>query len=412
MLTAGQAALKGNPSAKEKYMPTLNRNILVSGASVAGPVLAYWLARYGFRPVVVERAPEPRGGGYPIDVRGPAVTIADRMGIAGRLNQARVDTAAVTFVDAVGRRRSSIDSASMRAMRPSRDVELPRGDLVRILYEVTKDHVEYVFDDSIRTMDEDGEGVTVHFDRGAPRRFDLVVGADGLHSIVRRLAFGEERRFTYPLGYCVAAADVDATLGLRDQYVQYNAPGRMAGIYRYLDRATAIFVFAHRDRGPLPFSHGDTAAQKRMVTRAFPETTWDIPRLLAQATAAPDFYFDAVSQIRMPSWSRGRAALVGDAAHAPALLTGQGTTLAMMGAYALAGELHAAGGDRVSAFARYEAVHRRPAARGQRMAWAGAAVLVPGSSWGIRVRDQVTRAMLPLAKAGRLLRRTHPITGR
>ncbi|MFC4591621.1 FAD-dependent monooxygenase [Sphaerisporangium corydalis] len=390
-------------------MTTRNRDVLISGASVTGPVLAYWLARYGFRPVVVERAKAPREGGYPIDVRGQGVDVAGRMGVLPELRRASVEMAALTFVDREGRRSGGFDARALREALPTGDIELPRGDLVRILHEATWGDVEYVYDDSIKTLDQDDDGVTVSFERGAARRFDLVIGADGLHSIVRRLAFGEESRFIHHLGSYVAAADVPKELvtgryGEDDQVVLYNEPGRMAGIYSYLDRATGIFVF--RPPGPVT-GERDGDRQRRLLAEAFAVSGWQVPELLAAVTAAPDFYFDSVSQIRMTPWSRGRVALAGDAAHCPALLSGQGTTLAMVGAYVLAGELHAAGGDHHRAFARYEAEHRAVVAKGQARVKEGDSRLVPATARRIRTRNRLSRLAGLAVAAAPLLRLTH-----
>ncbi len=382
-------------------MPLRNRHVLISGASVAGPMLGWWLVRHGFTPVIVERAARPRDGGYPIDVRGAAVVIADRMGLGASLRAAAIATTAIGFVDAAGRRTATIDTTAPRDGDAHRDLELPRGDLVRILYEATRNDVDYRWDDSIAAIDEDDAGVNVTFERGDRRRFDLVVGADGLHSNVRRLAFGREAEFTRHLGFYVAAATVDPALGEPEQYLQHNEPGRMAGIYNYRGRATGIFVFRHAAQ--LPFDPRDTTAQKALVRAQFPDAAWQTQALLAQITSAPDFYFDAVSQIRMRGWSRGRVVLVGDAAHAPALLSGQGTSLAMLGAYTLAGELLAANGAHDVAFARYEAHLRRPVRLGQRLVHAGAAHLVPSSRLGIAARDRIVRVVAQLVRLRRLL---------
>ncbi|MFS1299894.1 FAD-dependent monooxygenase [Streptosporangium longisporum] len=387
-------------------MTIKNRDVLISGASVAGPTLAYWLVRHGFRPVVVERAAGPREGGYPIDVIDPATEVARRMGVLPRVRQAAVETRALSFVDRSGRSRARVPTGSFA----TRGVELPRGDLVRILYEATADDVEYVFGDSVATLEQDGDGVDVTFERGGARRFDLVIGADGLHSLTRSLAIGEEGRFLRHLGHYVAAADVSKDMGVDGEVVLYNEPGRMAGVYSYLDRATAIFVFRH------PELEGggrrDAALHRRVLREAFAGDGWRVPELLEQVTAAPDFYFDSVSQIRMDRWSAGRVSLAGDAAHCPALLSGHGTTLAMVGAYVLAGELHAAGGEHRAAFARYQERHRRAVERGQARVAEGAGRLVPGSASAIRTRDLLSRFwMLPAvaSRLGSLLPRRTPV---
>ncbi|GAA5086205.1 2-polyprenyl-6-methoxyphenol hydroxylase-like FAD-dependent oxidoreductase [Thermocatellispora tengchongensis] len=378
-----------------------NKDVLISGASIAGPMLAHWLVRHGFRPVVVERADRPREGGYPIDVRGPAVRIAERMGVLPELKAAAVRMSRMEFVDGRGRRTAGVDVGALRRLVAGRDIELPRGDLVSILYRRIRDDVEYVFGDSISAMTDDGDGVAVTFDSGAERRFGLVAGADGLHSAVRGLAFGPEERYAHHLGYYVAAADVPADRSVPgDHVVMHNSPGRMTAVYTYLGRATAMFVFT---APALRLDHRDTDGQKEALRRAFAGGGWRIAELLDRVTSAPDFYFDTVSQIRMPGWSAGRAVLVGDAAHCPALLSGQGTTLAMAGAYVLARELAAAGGDHRVAFARYERAHRPLVTRNQRKAGTGARTLIPATPAAIRWRDRGVRLLSVPAALGRLL---------
>src|SRR5690242_8205944 len=198
-------------------MSSKNTTILISGASIAGPTLAYWLKRYGFTPTVIERAPHLRAGGYPVDVRFEAVQVAKRMGIWPRLQQEQTTLGEISFVDERHQRIGRVNLQAGRQALAAFDVdvvEIMRGDLAKILYELTKNEVEYCFGDSIQELRQDEEGVEVTFERGGSRRFDLVVGADGLHSIVRMLVFGDEARFERYLGYQVGVLTTDNDLGL------------------------------------------------------------------------------------------------------------------------------------------------------------------------------------------------------
>lgn len=375
--------------------------VLISGASVAGPTLAYWLARHGHEPTVVELAARPRAGGYPIDVRGQAVLVAERMGLLPALREYAVDTEQVDFVAADGRVRSTMPMRRLRAAASVRDLELLRGDLVRILHDATSDDVDYRFGDSIRTLRQDAAGVDVEFESGAAQRFDVVIGADGLHSQVRSLAFGPEADVTRYLGMYVGGAAVDPAFGVADRCVLHNVPGRAAGVYRFGSAAAAIFLF--RTERPLHYDHRDVDVHKGLVADAFADGDWRVPELLADVLAAPDFYFDSVSQIRMPAWSNGRVALVGDAGYGPALLSGSGTTLAMAGAYLLAGELATADTPQL-AFAAYEARHRPSVRRAQGSVGPAGAFMVPATEAAIRRRDRLVNWSGPQMAMARLSR--------
>ena len=377
-------------------MTVINRRVLICGASIAGPTLAYWLARHGFLPTVVERGARPRLGGYPIDVRGHAVDVAERMGILPDLRQAATETNGLTFVDATGRTTGKLDMAAVRRAAPTRDIELPRGDLCGILHTATRDDAEYLFDDSIRDLRHEPDGITVEFTSGATRRFDLVVGADGLHSTVRRLEFGDESAFIHHLGYAVAVVTLDDVDDLAAEHwiTMYNTPGRLVGVGRWGGKTVAMFMYQ---------ADGNVKCDKDSLLATFPEDDWHVRRLLARAAAAEDLYFDTVSQIRMPRWSKGRVALVGDAAYCPALLSGAGSSLAMTGAYLLAGELKSAAGNHEVAFPRYEQELRPAISRGQRGYKQSATMLIPHSTFAIWRRNQLCRLAAPLAAVGSLL---------
>ncbi|MBB2743439.1 UNVERIFIED_ORG: 2-polyprenyl-6-methoxyphenol hydroxylase-like FAD-dependent oxidoreductase [Microbispora rosea subsp. rosea] len=351
-----------------------NHSVLISGASVAGPALAYWLHRHGFTPTIVERAPALRDGGYAVDFRGKAhLSILRRMGILDDIERASTGMGSMSYVNSAGK-----PLAKMPADLFAGDVEILRGDLARILYDATKEHTEYVFGDSITSLTEDAHGVTVTFERGAPRRFDLVVGADGLHSITRRLAFGPEEDYVRHLGLYCAIFTTANHLGLDHTGHVYRTANKLVAMYsaRRNTEAKAVFYFGSPI---LDLDRRDVARQQAVLADQFAGNGWQSDRLLREMRVAPDFYFDSVGQVRMDSWTRGRVALVGDAAYCPSSLSGMGSGLALAGAYVLAGELAAARGDHRVAFAAYEREMREYAEGCQKMGDGVAKLMVPGS---------------------------------
>jgi len=374
----------------------VNERILISGASIAGLTLAHWLARHGFRPTVVERAAALRTGGNGVDVRGQAGEVAERMGIMPQVRALTADVLGIKFVDAADRAVARVD---MRTLDPS-SVEIMRGDLVALLREVTD--AEILFGDSIRGLEQDDDGVTVTFQKSPTRRFDLVAGADGMHSHVRRLAFGAEGEFVRHRDHYFAFANADAALGEDRWVTMFSTPGRMAGIYRSGNHAQAKAYFAFRS-APLDYDHRDPSVHKRLVSDVFgDQTSWRTRELLDSALADPGFYFDACAQVHMTSWSAGRVVLVGDAAWCPSPASGAGAELALVGAYHLAGELAAAGGDHQAAFTRYAAALRPLVAAKQKIG-PNLRLMVPRTEVGLRVRN--TLARLPLLKAASAIER-------
>lgn len=352
-----------------------SRSVLISGAGVAGPTLAYWLARRGFRPTVVERAQGLRSSGSPVDVRGPAIPVAEAMGIVPRLRAAATSATRLTFLGAGSFPMQRAGSGA---------VELPRGDLASILWQAARDDAEFLFDDTITTLTPDRDGVDVTFDRAAPRRFDLIVGADGLHSLTRRLAFGPESEFIRHRGIYVATVGLGRRLESADAVLMYNTPGRAVALHPSRTQALAAFLF----RSPVVdgFDHRDIAQHKRLLTAAFDGVGWMVPELLDRVRAADDLYFDAVSQVRMSRWSRGRVTLLGDAASSLSLF-GEGSSLAMAGAATLARALARHPSDPDLALRGYEAEHRKLVGSRQRYAWFAGALLVPRTRAGLALRN-------------------------
>jgi 2-polyprenyl-6-methoxyphenol hydroxylase-like FAD-dependent oxidoreductase len=368
----------------------VNERILISGASIAGLTLAHWLARHGFEPTVVERAAAPRTGGNGVDVRGQAGEVVRRTGIMPQVRRLSADVRGIKFVNAADRAVARID---MRDLDPG-SVEIMRGDLVALLHEGAG--AQILFGDSIQGLEQDEDGVSVMFEKAPARRFDLVVGADGMHSRVRRLAFGPEEEFIRHKDHYFAFADADAALGEDRCVTMFNTPGRMAGIYRSGNHAQAKAYFAFRS-APLDYDHRDPAVHKRLVSDAFEDqTSWRTRELLDSALADPDFYFDACAQVHMASWSTGRVVLVGDAAWCPSPAAGAGAELALVGAYCLAGELAAAEGRHRPAFARYAAA-LRPMVAARQQIGPNLRLMIPRTNAGRHIRNALTH--LPLLKA-------------
>ncbi len=319
------------------------KTILISGASIAGPALAFWLNRYGFKVTVVEKAPGIRPGGYAIDFRGAAMKVLERMDLLQEIRRFETRSGRISVVN-----EHNKETARMPDGFTSGELEILRGDLANVLYEASRRDeasgldTEYIFNDSITGMVEDEAGVMVSFSRGEPRRFDLVVGADGLHSNVRSLAFGDESKFIHHLGIYFAIFTIPNFMNLKDMAgLYYGTLGKRVGIFsaRQDTEARASFYFASPE---IDYDWRDVAEQKRMVRSLFLGERWQAPQLLALMDSATDFYFDSVGQIKMDRWSRGRVTLLGDAAWCASPMAGMGTSLAVVGAYILAGELREA----------------------------------------------------------------------
>ena len=359
------------------------RRILISGASIAGPALALLLGGAGFDVTVVEKAPAIRSGGQAVDFKGRTHRrVLDRIGIWDDVVAARTARTDTRLVDAAGR---------VKAVMPGEftggDVEILRGDLASILHRHAEGHARFVFGDEILGMASRSDGVLVDFAGGASERFDMVIGADGIHSAVRRLAFGPETEHVRGLGhrYVVAGAALetpDLVRSLpdgRSVAYGYNDPGR----YAVLGGPKAPLMFVWRSDGR-SYDRRDVAAHKRQLAAAFAGAGWRVPEMVEAALDAEEFYLDELARTTMKSFTRGRVALVGDAGYANTL-GGFGTGLALVGAYVLAGELIGAGGDHVAAFAAYD----RRMARLTRIARTGDAApyLAPPSALRIRMRD-------------------------
>ncbi len=362
--------------------------VAISGAGVAGTALAYWLHRTGHTPTLIEQAPAFRTGGYMIDFWGVGYRVAKKMGIEDQLLDAGYEIQQLRSVDSDGKVKAELPVEAIRNLIGHDFTSLPRGNLAATVYRTVADKVETVFGDTITAVDDHGDGVRLTFGNAEPREFDLLIGADGLHSNVRRLAFGTGPEVERYLGCKVAACVVDGYRP-RDElvYLTYNTLGRQAGrVALREDRTLFLFIFrAERtDAGVQP---------KDELRKQFGGAGWECPQMLDALDEADDLYFDVVSQIKMDHWSRGRVGLIGDAAGCISLLGGEGTGLAITEAYVLAGELERAGGDHREAFEAYEALMHPFVASKQAGAARFVGFFATRTKFGLWLRNIVMRAM-------------------
>lgn len=364
---------------------------LISGASVAGPVLAHFLTRSGWRVTVVERAADPRAGdgGHAVDLFGPAVDVIERMGLLDRARAERTRNDTITLLRD-GREPITLATADLAAGISGRHIEIMRGTLAGMLYEATRDHADYRFGTVIDHLD----GTTARLSDGTTVTADLVVGADGLHSGVRSLAFGPERDYRRFLGAYLAVYTVPDVLGTGPTVAAFTAPGLAATVYPVgPGRSRALFLA--RTAEEIRHDRRDDAARKKVLRwltgdRLGPRAG----KVLAHLDEADDFYLDDVSQIRMDSWTRGRVTLVGDAGYGPGPAVGGGTSLAAAGACVLAAELAGAGpGDIEGALRRYETALAGPVAHSRRIGPSILNSIVPRSRSQVWFTAQVMRAL-------------------
>jgi 2-polyprenyl-6-methoxyphenol hydroxylase-like FAD-dependent oxidoreductase len=365
--------------------------ILISGAGIAGPTLAYWLARYGIESTIVESSPRLRTGGYIIDFWGAGFDIADRMGLLPELRSKGYVLEELRVVDRNGKRIASFPVESFNRVAQGRYLSLPRSELSTAIYGKIANQVDAIFGDSIIALEQDERHVRVTFQCSPARDFDLVIGADGLHSRVRQLAFGAESQFEKYLGVKAAAFEADGYRP-RDElaYVMYTEVGKQVARFTMRGDRTLFFLTFADDDPTIP---SELSAQKALLWKRFESKNWECPQIMEALDAALELYFDRVSQIRMDPekglWSKGRATLIGDAAFCVSLLAGQGSALAMIAAYILAGEIHRAQGEFATAFRNYQNLFGPFVAKKQKAALGFAGTFAPKSKRAIFVRNKI-----------------------
>jgi 2-polyprenyl-6-methoxyphenol hydroxylase-like FAD-dependent oxidoreductase len=366
-------------------------NVIINGVGIAGPALAYWLAKSGHDVLLVEQAPALRGGGYVVDFWGLGYDIIEKMGLIDEVRRLGYQVREVRYVDGHGRKRGGFDVDVFDRLTNDRFTSVRRADISAVMYRAIAGKVETLFGDSVARIDEHGRGLRVSFDHAPPRDADLLIGADGQHSRVRQLAFGAESNFEVSLGYHVAAFEVEGYRG-RDElvYVSHGLPGRQISRFTMRDDKT-MFLFLMQD----DYVGGDDP--KAVIRQAFAGAGWEWPAIAEELARAGDIYYDSISQIRMNHWTRGRIALVGDAAACVSLMAGEGTGLAIAEAYVLAGELQASGGDVAGAFAQYERRLMPFVRTKQGLAVKFTSAFAPKTSFGLSFRNVVTKLLgIPL----------------
>ncbi|MCB0417577.1 MAG: FAD-binding domain, partial [Bdellovibrionales bacterium] len=343
-------------------------------------------------PVLLEKAPELRTGGYIIDFWGAGFDIAEKMGILPQLNKAGYKVEDIKLVDDEGKRTGGFSAKVFDSATGGRYLSLARSELAAAIYHALNGQVETRFATSIKALHQQTSGVQVEFDNGTTEKFDLVVGADGLHSNVRQLVFGNSSKYERYLGYKVAAFEA-AGYPIREDlsYVMFTKVGKQVSRFTMRDDKTLfLFIFAEDSSAPETTPH-DLASQKLILEREFSGAGWECPEILKALSRTESLYFDRVSQIRMPDWTKGRIALVGDAAFCPSLLSGQGTALAMIGAYMLAYQLEQFAGSPSKAFAAYEQALRTFMDKKQKAAEQFSGAFAPKTAFGLFFRNQITK---------------------
>ena len=382
--------------------------VAINGAGIAGTAVAFWLSKLGHEVLLVERAPKLRTGGYVLNLWGIGYDAVEKMGLLPRLLELQYQADELRMVNGQGRTRGGYPSRVLVELANGRIAALARADIAAAIYGSLHGQVETIFGDSIAAIDDDGVHARVSFEHAPPREVDLVIGADGLHSRVRQIAFGPDPRFEYPMGCYVASFEVTGYRPRDDNlYVAHTAPGRYIARFPVRDDKMLFFLVLRDEylTGAVPTSELE---RKAALTKAFSDMGWECPAILSALQHVDGVYFDSISQIRMDSWAKGRVALVGDAAACPSLIAGAGAGFALAESYVLAGEIAKHGANLDTALTRYQEQVKPFIARKQRLAETLVPSFVPKTAFGVRARDFATLLMrlpvFPRLLMGRYLR--------
>lgn len=353
--------------------------VLISGAGIAGLTLGYWLNKFGYELLIVEKSPDLSREGYMIDFYGSGFDVAEKMGLLEQLRGRHYPISQLTYVNDQGHKRAVLNLDKLRAALDHRHFNFMRGDLAQVLCEAVREDVPIRFGTTITQLQQRSDQVEAAFSDDSRESFDLVIGADGIHSNVREMVWGSERQFENYLGYYVSCAIIDNFLDREDVFVTHLEPERQAAVYAIRGgRLATFFIF----QSP-PLRLNGRSTQFDAVKAHFGEIDWVVPELLTKMKTAEQFYFDTISQIKMAQWYQGRVALVGDACQCLTLVAGQGASMAMAGAYILATALEEAGGDYQHAFRSYQARMKPEIDQRQVQAQKFASAFVPGNRLAI-----------------------------
>lgn len=367
--------------------------IAINGAGIAGTTLAYWLCKFGHEVLLVEQAPRLRTGGYILDLWGLGYDVAEKMGLLPQFQEMQCSVEELRIVDRQGRTCGGYPAQVLLRLTHDRFIALSRSEIAATIYGLLDGKIETLFGDSITAIEDHGKRATLSFEHAPQREVDLVVGADGLHSRVRQLVFGPETKFEFPLGCHVASFEAKGYRP-RDERatVILGTPGQYISSFPIREDKT-LFFMVFRDEYLTSGIPSSVAEQKSVLTSIFANSGWECPQILSALQDADDLYFDSISQIRMEAWTKGRVALVGDAAACPSLIAGEGTGLAMAEAYVLANEFRKTPNDHSLAFTRYEGLLRPFLIRKQKSATRLVGSFVPKSALGVTARNFATQLM-------------------
>jgi 2-polyprenyl-6-methoxyphenol hydroxylase-like FAD-dependent oxidoreductase len=389
----------------EKRRVAIPLDILINGGGIAGPCLAFWLTRQGHAVTITEQARQLRSGGQAVDFRGPSLVVLEKMGLLGQVRASATRMGPMILVDDRGKEVGRLPAEVI-----SGELEIFWGDLARILYEAVREDVNYLFGVRVTALNDDGERVDATFSDASTGSYDLVIGADGLHSGVRSLIFGPEERYVTQLGQCFGFFDIENRLRLDHCGVACAISGRTVALQATDPNKPARASFFLTDP-ELGFDYRDTERNKRLFAERFAGMGWEVPNLLEGLAEATEVYFDSIAQVHLDSYSRGRVCLIGDAAWCASPRSGMGTSLAVVGAYVLAHELRAAGDDHAAAFARYLQLLTPYVARCQKLAIDTLKTDDFSSGWRARLRNVGIR-LLRIPAVSKLVARQSLAVGR